>query len=744
MVKKIMSMLLAVVLLFSIAPLHLYDTAWAAASQRSASTSRSYPTLAANSTWYKGTTAKSAITEITLMNSGKPSGTVVESWDASVAQDGSIKAYIVGTKLTLVGDGSGKIAANVDSRYAFFGFGTVTAFTGLDKLDTSNVTNMAWMFGGCSALTGLDVSNFNTAQVTRMNSMFNSCKALTSLDVSNFNTAKVTDMSRMFYLCEALTSLDLSNFNTAKVTSMDSMFNSCKALTSLDVSNFNTAQVTRMNSMFCLCEALTSLDVTKFDTSLVTSMDSMFLGCKKLTDLDVTKFDTSKVTDMGSMFSSCAALTGLNVSNFNTANVTDMSWMFNFCKALTGLDVTKFDTSKVTSMYNMFNSCKALTSLDVSNFNTAKVTDMSGMFSFCAALTSLDLSNFDTANVTDMDSMFTACYKLQTLTLGAKFQLYNGYTGLPAPSSTYISGATGRWYNTTTGTGYTPAQLAKVTRTETRTYSAVRNIILDAPVVTLGHSASSGKPQLTWNAVTGATAYEVYRSTSQSGTYSLLGTTAATSYTNTGAVAGTTYYYKVKAICGNGASAYSNIVSGQVKALLPATVPVVTVGHSSSSGKPQLTWKPVTGATSYKVYRAVSKAGTYELINTVKVTSYTNTYAAPGVTYYYKVEALNGANKVLGVSAIVEGKVAPVLAVGYSTVSGKPQLAWKAIPGATEYRVYRSEKRDSGYTLINKTTAATYVNTGARANVTYFYKVAAVKGTAVSDYSNIVTAAPRK
>ena len=173
-------------------------------------------------------------------------------------------------------------------------------------------------------------------------------------------------------------------------------------------------------------------------------------------------------------------------------------------------------------------------------------------------------------------------------------------------------------------------------------------------------------------------------------------------------------------------------------------VPEVVFGHSAASGKPMLTWKAVTGAASYRVSRAVSKAGTFSILTTTSALSYTNTGAVLGTAYYYKVEALNAAGKVLGISAVVEGKVAPVVAVGYSTVSGKPRLTWKAVSGATEYRVYRSETKNSGYTLINKTTALTYVNTGAKANTTYYYKVVAVKGTAVSDFSNIVTARPSK
>ena len=259
-----------------------------------------------------------------------------------------------------------------------------------------------------------------------------------------------------------------------------------------------------------------------------------------------------------------------------------------------------------------------------------------------------------------------------------------------------------------------------------------------APVLAVGYSSVSGKPMLTWNAVSGATSYKVYRATSQNGAYSLLGTVTATSYTNTGAKAGTTYWYKVKAVNSAGESAYSNVVSGKT------TVTTLTMGHSASSGKPMLTWKAVSGAASYRVYRATAKNGAYSVINTTKALTYTNVGAALGTTYYYKVEALNAAGKSMGFSAVVEGKVAPVLAVGYSSVSGKPQLTWKSIPGATEYQVYRSTQQNSGYAKINTTTSTSYVNTGAKANTTYYYKIVAVKGTAVSDFSNIVSARPGK
>ena len=70
----------------------------------------------------------------------------------------------------------------------------------------------------------------NTSNVTDMSYMFEYCSGLTSLDVSSFNTNMVTDMSYMFKGCTSLTSLTLSNFNTSNVTYMDSMFYGCTNL----------------------------------------------------------------------------------------------------------------------------------------------------------------------------------------------------------------------------------------------------------------------------------------------------------------------------------------------------------------------------------------------------------------------------------------------------------------------------------------------------------------------------------
>ena len=218
----------------------------------------------------------------------------------------------------------------------FFTYNLET-ITGLENLNTENVTNMQGMFQACSKLTELDVTHFNTTNVTNMIGMFHGCEALTTLDVTNFNTANVTDMSDMFGYCQALTSLNVTNFNTANVKSMSGMFNGCYNLSSLYVTNFNTVKVTNMNYMFQKCYKLSSLDLTKFNTANVTSMRGMFSDCKALTSLDLTYFNTENVTQMEYMFSDCLELTAIFASNkFVTHQVSTSNDMFSNCKKLKG------------------------------------------------------------------------------------------------------------------------------------------------------------------------------------------------------------------------------------------------------------------------------------------------------------------------------------------------------------------------------------------------------------------------
>ena len=128
-------------------------------------------------------------------------GSMVSPWDSYKR---SIKKVVIEDTITF---------ENNANLYSLFGWYTnLKEIDGLDKFDTSNVTDMGGMFYCCKSLTTIDVSNFDTGNVTDMDLMFWNCSALTTIDVSNFDTSKVLDMVYMFNGCNSLSSLDLSNF----------------------------------------------------------------------------------------------------------------------------------------------------------------------------------------------------------------------------------------------------------------------------------------------------------------------------------------------------------------------------------------------------------------------------------------------------------------------------------------------------------------------------------------------------
>ena len=254
----------------------------------------------------------------------------------------------------IIFDESFKTYAPTSLREFFKNCKALETISGLENLNTANVTDMNSMFSGCSALTSLDLKNFNTENVTDMSYMFFKCSALTSLDLKNFKTARVKHMYYMFYGCSALTSLDLKNFNTENVTDMYNMFDGCSDLTSLDLTNFNTTKVTNKSNMFSFCSALTSLDLTNFNTTNVTYMYNMFDGCSALTSLDLTNFSTANVECMQEMFKGCSTLQSIYVSdNFVVTGIKYESYkknLFTDCKALKGA-IPEYDSAKTSSVY---------------------------------------------------------------------------------------------------------------------------------------------------------------------------------------------------------------------------------------------------------------------------------------------------------------------------------------------------------------------------------------------------------
>ena len=239
---------------------------------------------------------------------------------------------------------------------------------------------------------------------------------------------------------------------------------------------------------------------------------------------------------------------------------------------------------------------------------------------------------------------------------------------------------------------------------------------------TLKITTSAGKPQIYWNPVSGSVKYWIYRSTDGK-KFSYYDKTTNTSYTNNSTEIGTTYYYKVKAIGTNGAASdYSVSKSILCKPAAP------TVSINRSNGKPKLSWKAVSGATKYWIYRSTDGKN-FKFWDSTTKTSYTNSGAASGTKYYYRVKAVavvNGKNVVSANSStksLFTSLAKPSVSITAS--NGKPKLSWKAVTGADKYYVYRSTDGKT-FSYWESTTKTTYINSGAKKNTRYYYKVKAV------------------
>ena len=337
--------------------------------------------------------------------------------------------------------------------YSFFGRLTrLETITGLEYLNTANVTNMSAMFFNCSSLTSLDVTHFNTAKVTDMGYMFYNCSSLTTIYASSkFVTPQVSRSLNMFYNCKKLKgeeewkkgkATDKTYAKTAGGYFRDKAYDNrpwvkyadgtltfrCGYKKTLGENEYalNSGEekpaweTNKKNISKVVFEA-------SFANARPTNCYAWFVNFKNLTQIEgIENLNTENVTSMRDMFNGCSSLTSLDLTNFNTAKVTDMKLLFANCSALESLDLSMFNTENVTSMPSMFNGATNLKTLNVSNFNTEKVNNMGHMFANCPNLTSLDLSSFNTKGVEYVDNIFKNCSNLTTIYASENFAFGSG------------------------------------------------------------------------------------------------------------------------------------------------------------------------------------------------------------------------------------------------------------------------------------------------------------------------------
>lgn len=167
------------------------------------------------------------------------------------------------------------------------------------------------------------------------------------------------------------------------------------------------------------------------------------------------------------------------------------------------------------------------------------------------------------------------------------------------------------------------------------------------PNAPTGLTVTSTSPiTLSWTAVTGATSYSVYRGTVTGGISTktrLQADITVTTYTDTSAAAGTTYFYQVVAVNTDGVSAGSNEVNALSQSSSGGSFPVVGFAANSQI---TLSWNPVqgSGSVTYNVYRGnISAAITNKtkIITGLTTPTFKDTAVVSGQTYYYQVTVVS-------------------------------------------------------------------------------------------------------
>jgi fibronectin type 3 domain-containing protein len=221
-------------------------------------------------------------------------------------------------------------------------------------------------------------------------------------------------------------------------------------------------------------------------------------------------------------------------------------------------------------------------------------------------------------------------------------------------------------------------------------------------------TAGGSQIALSWNAVAGATSYQVFRSVTNGGPYTPVCAVTTTNYTDTPPIGGTNYYV-VKAANAVGTSANS----AEVSAFLQVPPPATPTGLAATAGNAQvgLSWNASSGATSYNLKRATVNGGPYSTITNVTATSYTDTNVANGTTYYYVVSAVNpggeSADSAQVAAAPSPNLPSPMHRYSFNETSGTS--ASDSIGGANGTLLGNAVFNSTGQVVLNGT-SGTYVS----------------------------------
>lgn len=252
--------------------------------------------------------------------------------------------------------------------------------------------------------------------------------------------------------------------------------------------------------------------------------------------------------------------------------------------------------------------------------------------------------------------------------------------------------------------------------------------------ITSVKAVNSKSIKIGWKKVSGASGYQIYRSSSKNGSYKKVATVSGSStksYTDQSVSAGKTYYYKVRAYKTNnkktGVASYTAVQQAW-------TLKAVKISNVSESGgkKVTLNWDQVSKADGYRIYRSTSPDSGFKQIKEIKSGStlkYSDTTVKSGNVYYYRIAAIT----TIKGSAVGRGNYSSVLAVPVLAASKMKEISltsdntlkisWGSVKNADGYQLSVSIKEDGTYKTLAKTPNKSYIHGNLASGETYYYKV---------------------
>lgn len=269
-------------------------------------------------------------------------------------------------------------------------------------------------------------------------------------------------------------------------------------------------------------------------------------------------------------------------------------------------------------------------------------------------------------------------------------------------------------------------------------------VILSAPGnINATDGEFNDRVEISWNEVTNAKNYKVYRSlTGNVDDYQVVDSPETNSYTDSSVDAeplGTIFYYKISTVSSDDEEGdLSNPESGYADNM-PLTIGGIDASEDNTD-KVAITWNSDGNSTSYEVFRTTTPANedSYTLIDESSVNSYDDTSITPGTAYHYKVRGKTDHGTVGPFSGADMGYAILEAPIGVTATQGDDLngivINWSVVDQAATYRIQRSSD-GTNYSQIDTATVNSYTDNSAEVTgnpgKTYHYKIAGVSAQSI-------------